>query len=59
MIPLSAALSDVHPFHRYEIELRAGHLRDQPLEAACPTDRDVTSFGRDGQGEVGSFLAAR
>ncbi|GIE51627.1 hypothetical protein Ani05nite_51610 [Amorphoplanes nipponensis] len=41
MIALSTALNDVDPFYRYEIDLRAGHLRDQPLEAAMQAQTDA------------------
>ncbi|MBF9127986.1 hypothetical protein I0C86_03085 [Plantactinospora sp. S1510] len=30
---LTASLNEVDPFYRYELEIRAGHLRDHPFEA--------------------------
>jgi hypothetical protein len=41
MVALSTALNEVDPFYRYEIDLRAGHLRDQPLEAAMQTETNA------------------
>ncbi|MCM4084797.1 restriction endonuclease [Paractinoplanes hotanensis] len=41
MIALSSALNDVDPFYRYEIDLRAGRLRDEPLEAALQTETNA------------------
>jgi hypothetical protein len=41
MVALSTALNEVDPFYRYEIDLRAGHLRDQPFEAAMQTETNA------------------
>jgi hypothetical protein len=41
LIALSAALNKVDPFYRYEIEIRAGHLRDEPIEASMRAAPDV------------------
>jgi hypothetical protein len=41
MIALSTALNDVDPFYRYEIDIRVGDLRDQPLEAATRAETNA------------------
>jgi hypothetical protein len=41
LIALSAALSEVDPFYRYEIEIRAGNLQDEPIEASMRAASDV------------------
>jgi hypothetical protein len=37
LIALSAALNEVDPFYRYELEIRAGRVQDEPIQASMRT----------------------
>lgn len=41
LIALSAALNDVDPFYRYELEIRAGLIQNEPIEAVMQTPSDA------------------
>lgn len=46
LLALSTALNDVDPFYRYEIEIRAGRVQDEPMEAVLlsPTNAALIEF---------------
>jgi hypothetical protein len=48
MLALSTALNEVDPFYRYEVEIRTGHVSDEPIEVTLltPTNAALTPGSR-------------